>query len=84
LKTRLARPASRALTRARRRQILHYQEGEHFQEHRDYFDPAEDPPENFEPGGARRAHIPPRAARIPVVRRALVPTALRAHPAPVR
>mmetsp|Transcript_29404 Transcript_29404/g.77273 ORF Transcript_29404/g.77273 Transcript_29404/m.77273 type:complete len:203 (+) Transcript_29404:474-1082(+) len=36
-------------------QILHYKEGEHFQEHRDYFDPAEDPPENFEPGGNRIA-----------------------------
>lgn len=35
-------------------QILHYANGnQYFQEHRDYFDPKEDPPENFEQGGNR-------------------------------
>ena len=49
-------------------QILHYKEGEHFQEHRDYFDPAEDPPENFEPGGDGRA-VPVRGAAASARRR---------------
>ncbi|EKX52107.1 hypothetical protein GUITHDRAFT_150687 [Guillardia theta CCMP2712] len=36
-------------------QILHYQTSQQFKEHHDYFDPATDPPENFEPGGNRLA-----------------------------
>jgi len=36
-------------------QILHYEVTQQFKEHHDYFDPAEDPPENFEPGGNRLA-----------------------------
>ena len=34
-------------------QILHYDEGQQFTEHHDYFDPATDPPENYEKGGNR-------------------------------
>ena len=29
-------------------QILHYEPTQEFKEHHDYFDPATDPPENFE------------------------------------
>mmetsp|Transcript_15382 Transcript_15382/g.41782 ORF Transcript_15382/g.41782 Transcript_15382/m.41782 type:complete len:283 (+) Transcript_15382:61-909(+) len=36
-------------------QILHYEVSQQFKEHHDYFDPALDPPENFEPGGNRMA-----------------------------
>eukprot|EP00284_Hemiselmis_tepida_P017431 CAMPEP_0174921132 /NCGR_PEP_ID=MMETSP1355-20121228/4939_1 /TAXON_ID=464990 /ORGANISM="Hemiselmis tepida, Strain CCMP443" /LENGTH=311 /DNA_ID=CAMNT_0016166581 /DNA_START=53 /DNA_END=985 /DNA_ORIENTATION=+ len=36
-------------------QILHYESQQKFSEHHDYFDPDEDPPENFEPGGNRKA-----------------------------
>ena len=36
-------------------QILHYEVTQQFKEHHDYFDPAEDPPENFEPGGRMKA-----------------------------
>ena len=36
-------------------QILHYEPTQEFKEHHDYFDPATDPPENFEPGGNRLA-----------------------------
>lgn len=36
-------------------QILHYEFTQKFSEHHDYFDPDEDPPENFEPGGNRLA-----------------------------
>mmetsp|Transcript_49750 Transcript_49750/g.121456 ORF Transcript_49750/g.121456 Transcript_49750/m.121456 type:complete len:314 (-) Transcript_49750:45-986(-) len=36
-------------------QILHYADTQKFSEHHDYFDPDEDPPENFEPGGNRIA-----------------------------
>jgi len=36
-------------------QILHYEPTQEFKEHHDYFDPATDPPENFEPGGNRMA-----------------------------
>jgi len=36
-------------------QVLHYEAKQEFQEHHDYFDPATDPPENFEPGGNRLA-----------------------------
>jgi hypothetical protein len=34
-------------------QILHYDEGQQFTEHHDYFDPATDPPENYVKGGNR-------------------------------
>ena len=34
-------------------QILHYATGQQFTEHHDYFDPATDPPENYEKGGNR-------------------------------
>ena len=34
-------------------QVLHYAEGQRFTEHHDYFDPATDPPENYEKGGNR-------------------------------
>jgi hypothetical protein len=44
-------------------QILRYQSTQQFHEHHDYFDPAEDPPENFEPGGAPRARTAPLASR---------------------
>ena len=30
--------------------MLHYDPRQEFKEHHDYFDPATDPPENFEPG----------------------------------
>mmetsp|Transcript_4640 Transcript_4640/g.10272 ORF Transcript_4640/g.10272 Transcript_4640/m.10272 type:complete len:333 (-) Transcript_4640:2-1000(-) len=36
-------------------QILHYNRTQEFQKHHDYFDPATDPPENFEKGGNRLA-----------------------------
>lgn len=36
-------------------QILHYNTTQQFQKHHDYFDPATDPPENFEKGGNRLA-----------------------------
>ena len=39
-------------------QILHYANGnQYFQEHRDYFDPKEDPPANFEKGGNRMVTV---------------------------
>jgi len=38
-------------------QILHYNKTQEFQEHHDYFDPATDPPENFEKGGNRLATV---------------------------
>jgi len=34
-------------------QVLHYDKGQQFTEHHDYFDPATDPPENYEKGGNR-------------------------------
>lgn len=34
-------------------QVLHYEKGQQFTEHHDYFDPATDPPENYEKGGNR-------------------------------
>jgi hypothetical protein len=34
-------------------QVLHYAKGQQFTEHHDYFDPATDPPENYEKGGNR-------------------------------
>ena len=34
-------------------QVLHYDKGQQFTEHHDYFDPAPDPPENYEKGGNR-------------------------------
>lgn len=33
-------------------QILHYNKTQQFKEHHDYFDPATDPPQNFEKVGA--------------------------------
>ncbi|EKX39441.1 hypothetical protein GUITHDRAFT_114401 [Guillardia theta CCMP2712] len=34
-------------------QVLHYAKSQQFTEHHDYFDPATDPPENYEKGGNR-------------------------------
>jgi hypothetical protein len=39
-------------------QVLHYADGnQYFHEHRDYFDPKEDPPENFAQGGNRMVTV---------------------------
>ena len=37
-------------------QVLHYDPRQEFKEHHDYFDPATDPPENFEPGDFSTLH----------------------------